>query len=102
MNINGLLERNQRIAALPWGIWKAGIPAMSWAWQCGPEWPVHPAEQDFFIAGVNAARQLEHDTALAAEMERARAILASQGKVLAGPEETALLQHLMSNPELQA
>lgn len=82
------VPKDQRIHPLAIAIWRAGVRPESWAMQCGPDFDIDMdgeyLDRALYEAGMRAARQLEHDHALAREIERAREILASQGKVLAG------------------
>lgn len=87
-----VLPKDARVHVLAYAIWSAGVTPWSWAMQAGPDFlPVHSPEQ---LAGWWAyaeqqerERRREHDEALAREINRAQAILAGQGMVLADGSE---------------
>lgn len=84
-----VLPKDQRISTLAWSIWATGITPMSWAWQCGPEWPAawdigdldHP---DSVLSHLcyEAVERMEYDMAMQEQIERAEEILRAQGRTL--------------------
>lgn len=75
------LPKDQRIHPLAWAIWRAGIPPMSWLFQCPPDW-LSSTDDAVSDAAMLAVMDLDYAMAMQEQIAAAEDVLNKQGKSL--------------------